>query len=402
MLTEEERRIVAESRGKDPARLALTLKASQEVRPSVIAQQVDAYNRLRAKVPTWAQHEGLEFPFPVAIQQCSSEPLARFRSSLTYGDSLIDLTGGLGVDCFFMGYGKSDVTYVDANEDAVSAAEHNYKILRVRNTRFENCKAEDYVAKLLSEGVMTDTMFIDPSRRNATGDRVYRLSDCSPDVTKLAPEMLKVSKVAIVKLSPLLDISLTIKSLSNVTDVYAVGHGTECKDVMVRLSDKDADKDVTIHAVTLDDNGEPMHHISFTQTEERSAKGLTSADLPKDGDYIFIPSPAVMKAAPFALLTIRYAVKMLAPGTHVYTKETDVANFPGRKFIIKRTFDLTKKSIGELRKETSAASIAVRNFHMTAEELRKRLKLGESSQDFIFGVTASDGKPHLLLCAKAT
>ncbi len=402
MLTEEERRLVDENRGKDPARLALSLRASRTIRPAIVAQQVDAYNRLAVKAPTWATHDGLEFPFPVAIQQCSSEPIARFRQRLATGDSLIDLTGGLGVDCYFMGEKRRSVTYVDASADAVAAARHNFAVLGVGNTRFENFKAEDFVAACIAKGVKVDTIFIDPSRRNATGGRVFQLSDCSPDITVMAPDMTKVAKNVLVKLSPLLDVTMTLKQLANVTDVYAIGHANECKDLMLRLS---ADPDVTdtrLHAVTVGDDGTPEHHVTFTRSDEKAATAKLSSRLPRDGDFIFIPSPSLMKAAPFALLTKMYPVRMIAPGTHVYTSEADVTDFPGRRFVVISVYDLSKRSLAELRKTTQSASVAVRNFGMTAEALRRKLKLGESSQDFIFGLTGGDDKPHLLLCQKPT
>lgn len=404
MLTDEERRLVAENKGKEPTRLALSLRGSAAVRPAVVAQQVDAYNRLAQKVPSWAKIDGLEFPFPVAIQQCSSEPLARFRQHLSgEAASVIDLTGGLGVDCYFMGLGKESVTYVDSSPDAVESAKRNFSILGVNNTAFVNESAEDYVNRLIEAGAKVDLMFIDPSRRGAHGERVYKLQDCAPDVTKLAPLMEQVARCVMIKLSPLIDVSQAVSQLPDVTDVYAVGHGTECKDLLVCLTSEGCGQagQPTIHAVTLDDSGLSCSHLSFTMAEERNAPCSIVTAMPAEGEFIFVPSAAMMKAGPFNVMAVRYGVKLLARNTHIYSSAHDVPGFPGRRFRIVGVFDMSKRGVADLRKITTSASVAVRNFPLTADALRRKLKMGESSEYFLFGVTGHDGHPLLLLCIKA-
>lgn len=392
---------MAVNRGAEPSRIALSVKAAADVRPMVVAQQVDAYNRLVSKVPTWAKQDGLQFPFPVAIQQCSSEPLARFRQKIIEGESLADLTGGLGVDCYFMGRNMRRVVYVDAHPDAVEAVRHNYSVLGVSNTDFVNSTAEEYLKTCEEASARFDNIFIDPSRRSSSGGRVFRLEDCSPDVTTIAPSMLRVADTVYIKLSPLLDISQVISQLPCVSDLYAIGHATECKDLLVVLkSGQDAHSEPIIHAQMLSDDGEPVSPISFCQSEEKSAVARLADHLPSVGEKIFVPSPAVMKAAPFSLLTNIYDLVMLGSGTHIYLGQNDIADFPGRRFVIVGVFDLSKSSVGELRKAYPTAAVAVRNFPMSADELRKKLKIGESSQNFLFGVSAASGKPQLIVCHK--
>lgn len=392
---------MAVNRGAEPSRVALSVKAAADVRPMVVAQQVDAYNRLVSKVPTWAKQDGLQFPFPVAIQQCSSEPLARFRQKIIDGESLVDLTGGLGVDCYFMGRKMRRVVYVDAHPDAVEAARHNYSVLGVSNTDFVNSTAEEFLKTCEESSVRFDNVFIDPSRRSSAGGRVFRLEDCSPDVTTIAPSMLRIADTVYIKLSPLLDISQVLSQLPCVSDVYAIGHAAECKDLLVVLkSGHDAHLEPIIHAQMLSDDGDPVSPISFCQSEEKSAAARLADHLPSVGEKIFVPSPAVMKAAPFSLLTNIYDLAMLGSGTHIYLGQNDITDFPGRRFVIDGVFDLSKRSVGELRKAYPTAAVAVRNFPMSADELRKKLKIGESSQNFLFGVSAASGKPLLIVCHK--
>ncbi len=401
LLTPEELRLVAINRGAEPSRIALSIKAAADVRPSVVAQQVDAYNRLVAKVPSWAKHEGLQFPFPVAIQQCSSEPLARFRQNLIEGDSLVDLTGGLGVDCFFMGQGMSRAVYVDASPDAVDAARHNFGVLGASNTDFVCSTAEEFLENSEASSVKFDNIFIDPSRRSSSGGRVFKLEDCSPDVTTIAPLMLRVADTVYIKLSPLLDISQVISRLPCVSDVYAIGHASECKDLLVVLkAGLDVHSEPVIHAQMLSDDGGPVSPVSYCAGEEKRCVTRMAERLPSVGEKLFVPSPAVMKAAPFSLLTNLYDVEMLGCGTHVYVGHKDITDFPGRRFEIVAVYDLSKRSIGELRKAFPSAAVAVRNFPMSADELRKKLKIGESSMIFLFGVSAYGGKQLLLVCHK--
>lgn len=395
LLTPEESRLVASLRGKDAHWVALSVKASPKVRPSVVAEQVDGWNRLAVKVPSWCEADGLCFPFPLAIQQCSSEAVARWRASLVCGDSLLDLTGGLGVDCFFMGSGLQTVTYVDADERAVSAARNNFSILGRDNTRFVCASAEDY---LRDRKDAVSTIFIDPARRSSSGGRVFRIADCSPDVSRLADKMLSVADVVLIKLSPLLDVSLAVSQVPAVSDIYAIGHSGECKDLMLRLS-KAACGAPELHAVNIGKGGE-VSCFSFTKEEEFEAQNETGAEI-YVGMYLFEPSPVIMKMAPFRLIAKRYGLRQIAPSTHIFVSSAFVANFPGRRFVVRGVFDNTKRGLAALKKQCHEASIVVRNFPVKAEELRRKLGLKESDHSFLFGVTDSESHKLLLLCERA-
>lgn len=388
--TPDERKLIWEFRGKEPHGVALRLRKSDTVRPSFVAEQIGGWNRLTAKVPSWAGCEGLLFPFPVAIQQCSSEAVARWRSSLVSGGRHVDLTGGLGVDCFFMGGKAESVTYVDADERAVAAALHNFSLLGVTNTTFICKTAEDF---LTDSGFHFDSIFIDPSRRSPSGGRVFRIADCAPDVEQWAARMLEVADVVLIKLSPLLDVSIILRQLPCVTDIYALGANGECKDLVVRLS-QDRTGEARCHAVAVADDGTGQDFHFLKSEEDAAPQEIADGIL----SYIFEPSPQLMKMSPFKLIGSRYGVRPLSAATHVFTSDVDVPDFSGRRFRVEAVFDSGKKGIAALRKSTGSASIAVRNYPIGAEALRSKLKMKEDDNTFVFGVTLGGGEQKLVLC----
>ena len=388
--TPDEQKLIWEFRGKEPHGVALRLRKSDTVRPSFVAEQIGGWNRLTAKVPSWAGCEGLFFPFPVAIQQCSSEAVARWRASLIRGGRHVDLTGGLGVDCFFMGRNVESVTYVDADERAVAAARHNFSLLGVTNTTFVCRTAEDFLA---GAGSHFDSIFVDPSRRSSSGGRVFRIADCAPDVEKWAARMLEVADVVLIKLSPLLDVSIIVSQLPCVTDVYALGANGECKDLVVRLS-QDHTGEPQCHAVAVADDGTGQD-FSFLKSDEDGAPHEIADGI---ASYLFEPSPQLMKMSPFRLLGKRYGVRPLSAATHVFTSDVDVPDFPGRRLRIEAVFDSGKKGCAALKKATESASIVVRNYPIGADELRSKLKMKEDDNTFVFGVTLSGGGQKLVLC----
>lgn len=393
--SEEEQLLIKENRGKNPHDVALRLRKSDTVRSSFVAEQVDGWNRLAVKVPSWAKHDGLYFPFAVSLQQCSSEAVAKWRARLVKGDGLLDLTGGLGVDCYFMGRECTRVTYVDADERAVLAAKHNYGILGAKNTDFVCSTAEEYLAGARGTEHY-GTIFIDPSRRSQSGGRVFRISDCSPDVEKIAAMMLEVADTVIIKLSPLLDISMLATLLPKVSDVYAVGASGECKDIIVKLSSDINNIEPILHAVSVDGSGYG-EDFKFTSSEEHDTLLDTSELIAK---YIFEPSPQMMKIGAFKLIGQRYGVKALAKSTHIYTKEDDVVDFPGRRFAVVASYENNKKGIAALKREIDGASVAVRNFPISADALRGKLKIKENEKVFVYGVTIADGSQKLILCKR--
>ncbi len=388
--TDDEWRLIRENRGREPHDVALRVRRSDTVRPWYVAEQVDGWRRLSGKVPSWAACEGLYFPFPVALQQCSSEAVARWRASLVVGDSLLDLTGGLGVDCYFMGRGLRRVTYVDADERAVRAARHNYGVLGADNVEFVCSRAEDYLEAM---GGKVGTIFIDPSRRTEGGGRVFRIGDCQPDVGAIGGRMMEMADNVVVKLSPLLDVQMVARELRGVRDVYAVGAGGECKDLIVRMCAEWTGEPL-LHAVHVDGDGRG-EDFAFRMSEESGVEVRICDDI---GKWLYEPSAEMMKMGAYGLVCARYGVEAVGRGTHIYTGDEEVTGFPGRRLRVVGVWDFSKRGLGEVRRVVSGgASVAVRNFPLSAEALRGRLKVGESSRVFVYGVRCWDGADRLVV-----
>lgn len=400
-LTEEEWQAFEACKDKAPSQVALALHKRVGVRPQVVANQVDCWQRLKVKVPSWAHMSNfrLTFPTSLALQQCSSEPMARWRRTLVEGTSLIDLTGGLGVDCYFMSQGLQRVTYVEANEELCRAVGRNFSLLEAQNITTVNSTAEEVLAHNLTAGAHYDTLFIDPSRRDSHGGRVFMLQDCSPNVIELAEQMLALANVVIIKLSTLLDISMVVGALPNITDVFVTEISGECKDLIIKLKRyKETNSKVLFHSVMVHNDG-TADEMKYEVEEEKKAADLLVYGDPKESMYLFEPSPSLMKLGPYKLISQRFGVNPIASSTHVYISADDVLEFLGRRFEIELVTDMSKKGIASVKGLYSRASVVVRNFPLKADELRKRLGLKESSENYVYGVTTSQGT-HKLICCK--
>ncbi len=405
-LTNKEIQKINERIKEPPAQVALSLKPAPDLRPQVVATQIDCLQRLKEKVPTWYKTKGLYIPSSLNAQQCSSEPIARFRQLCTpKNGTLLDLTGGLGVDCFFMSEFREKTIYVEQNEQLFNATKYNFQLLGRQNIDFINDSAEHFLQNFHDH---VSTIFIDPSRRSTSGSRVFQLEDCSPNILALKDCMLDKADEVIIKLSSLLDIHKTINQLCNVTEVFVLGTKGECKDLMLRLS-KDADiliEQPLIHAISVNNNGFPDFDIAFTYDEEQVV-GTLCKEIPisyaeeiSQGMFLYDPSPMIMKAACFNTVAQYLCLSQIAPASHLYISSQNIPSFPGRKFLIKNVLDLSKPSLKSLKSLAPNASIAVRNFPLSADALRKKLSLGESDNTFLFATTLRNNKSALILCQR--
>ena len=382
LLSSDEQTLVSQCRDMRPSDVALRVKASPTVRPQVVATQVDCLQRLRLKVPTWASAPGLYVPTLLAAQQCSSEAIARWRRSLVGTDELVDLTGGLGVDCFFMSQGLGKTLYVESNEVLALAAKHNYSLLGREDIEV-SCSTAELTLKDLHPSKRT--IFLDPYRRSSTGRKVVRIADCTPDVSTMADGLLARAAEVFVKLSPMLDVSEALATLPSVSDIYCVGANGECKELLVRMLPGYADE-ANIVAVDIDND---IRTLAFTLSEEKKTP-LRVADDISEGMLLYEPSAAMMKAAPYALISNRFGLSALHPFTHLYVTDNvaDLTGLPGRSFTIKEVYPADKKALKALTKRQGGASVVVRNFNTTADELRKRLSLKENPTTFLFAATS--------------
>ena len=335
-------------------------------------QQVEGKERTADKLPTFAAIEDWWYPVRLSCEQCSSELAARHKASLVSGDTMVDLTGGYGVDTYFLSENFEHTDYVEQNAELCRIATHNFahKPISIHNT-----SAEEFIA---SAG-QYDLIYLDPARRDSHGGKVFRLEDCTPNVVELLPTLLAHSKRILLKLSPMLDLTQAVTSLSQVTwDIYVVAIKNEVKEVLL-LSGGIGQ----ITAINLDKKDQAF---VFTKEEEsNSVSGLSGAA----GLYLYEPNAAILKAGAYKLIAQRFDLKKLDVNTHVYCSDQLVENFPGRVWQITEKQDLKQ------------ANVLTRNYPLTPEQLKKKLHLRDGGTAFVIGCRVN-GKPTLFFAERVT
>ncbi len=372
---------------KDDVRKLALKKAPGESWPyPLILDQIKARQKAKLKLPRWPDHhEDIIFPPPDILEQASSAPTARYKAHLVKGTSFADLTGGAGVDsCAFTETYQSG-TCVEQDQNAANLIAHNLPLLCRYAVKVHHGSAEDFVQQM--EPV--DLVYLDPQRRNINKKGLYRLEDCSPDIKALLPALSDKAKHIMLKASPMLDIYQTIQALEIVQAVHVVQWQGECKEVLYILgpAQKTDSRDIPITAAKINDEGEVVSDFTFTKAEEEKAEPEHTAPQ----KFLFEPGPAFQKAGGFKMLAQKYGVKKLHKNTHLYTSEQPCPDFPGRHFKIVDILPVERKSL-----PVSQAHLTLRNFPGTTDDLRKKLKLKDGGDDYLFACTLQDERKILI------
>ena len=338
----------------------------------------------------------------LAKEQCSSAETARYKAQVVEGlsvgrHSMADLTGGLGVDFSALAPLFDKAVYLERNAALCDIARTNFSEGLASGRVSVVCgDGLSWLEEFSSEGKRLNLLFLDPARRDGAGRRVSAISDCQPDAAVSAPRLVEAAEAVMVKLSPMLDITLAVRQLRYVTQVHAVSLGRECKELLFVL-DRNADgADPLIVAADAAASHPPF---CFRQSEEAAAEARIASDIWK---FLYEPSPAVMKAGAFKLVAARYGLEKLHPNTHLYTGKEYVAAFPGRRFEVESVMGFSKADVRTLKAATGGkANLAVRNFPGNAEEIRRRLKVKDGGLHYVFATTLADGRHVLIDCLKA-
>ena len=387
-LNEITKQFIRENLNADVPTLALK-KAPVGTDVSLALRQIEARQLLRKKVPSWSENENLLFPVHLSIEQCSSEASAKYKASLLQGHSFADLTGGLGVDTYFISQHFQQTDYVERQTELCDLARRNFDVLKA-NVNVWNETAEDYLIHCEPK----DCIFIDPARRDAYGHKTVSISDCTPNVIDLQEKLLQKAERVMIKLSPMLDISKALEELHHVKEVHVVAVANECKELDF-IMERDYQGEPQFVCVNLLTSQPELH---FTQVAEHECSSKIA-----DGvlNYLYEPNPAVMKAGCFKLLTERFDVFKLHKNSNLYTSEHLISDFPGRIFEVEAWAPYNKKVKQSLMSDVEQASIAVRNFPLSVAELRKSLKIGDGDATYLFATTLKGEKKVLIRTKKA-
>lgn len=385
-------RFIEEHRNEDVRLLALQGEKYPEVDMATAVTQIAGHQIAQIKIPSWHQITGLLYPRHLSMEQCSSEATALYKAGLLQGESLVDLTGGFGIDCAFMAHSFKQVDYVEQQEELCKLALHNFPLLNLDHIVVHHLDATQYLREMPS----VDCIFLDPARRDGNGGKTVAISDCEPNVAALESLLVKKAKKVVVKLSPMLDLTLAQKELKTISEIHIVSVNNECKELLLILQQQFTSFEIPVHCEHIYSGGEHQHYV-FTLEKEKVA----DCRLAKEVDhFLYEPNASILKAGAFRSLTQAYPVKKLHLNSHLYTSSTLVPDFPGRRFEVKEVTGFGKKELKQFLQGMEKANITVRNFPASVAELRKRLKLKEGGEDYLFATTLLGEKKVLIKCIK--
>jgi len=359
--------------------------------------QISGWQAARLKVPLWAATEGIVYPKHLSLEQCTSQYIAQYKATaveqlLGKNLKMADITGGFGVDCFFISRSASKVYYNEMSAELCDCARANFKALGRPEIKISCGTAEDYIASLTPDSL--DLIYLDPARRGDAGRKLVSISDCQPDTVALQDDLLRISANVMVKLSPMLDITRALTELKHVSHAFIVGLEGECKEITLLLQ-RGFDAEPTITAVDIDQNGVPEPAVSSAKSAD-AALPLPIADTAclQPGTYISEPSAPYMKSALFRTIAAQTGTALLHPDTHLFWNKQKPESFPGRTFQLVDIIPFDKRSQSALVK--TQANLSVRNFPETAPALQRRLKLRDGGPRYLIATTLADSRRVLL------
>lgn len=368
----------------------------------------------RHKLPSWAAVDGIIYPPHISMEQCSSEVTARYKARVAERfvqkerSCLVDITGGFGVDFSYLAQGFGRCVYVERQEHLCEIARHNMPLLGLSHAEVvcgdgvEWMKGQSEGAEAQSEvrntspTTHTPFIFLDPARRDSHGNRTYAIGDCTPDVLSFIDELAEKSEAVMIKLSPMLDWHATVEDINRavsghdaVREVHIISTANECKELLIIVSKK-CNSPISIHCV----NDEQI----FTYVESEPYSRLPHAS-PSAGNWLFVPNSSIMKAGCFIQLGQEFNLSQLSSNSHLFVSEHEVDGFPGKCYEIIAVSSMNKKELRTALQGIEQANIATRNFPLSPDQLRKRLKLRDGGDVYIFATTTED-KQHMLYFTK--
>lgn len=392
---------IREYRERDIRQLALQANRFPDVDMPYALDQIQGWQIARRKLPKWAACDGVIFPPHLSMEQCSSEPTAQYKLNLAmewaervgHASRMTDLTGGFGVDFSFTSCAFAAATYVERNEQLCHIVEHNLPLLGLDNATVVCADAVEYLSTVEPQTML----FLDPARRDEHGAKTVMLADCTPDVVQLLPKLLEKSRFTMLKLSPMLDWHKAVDDLQGaVREVHIVSVGGECKELLLVLSTV-VESELRVYCADLSTASDTSS--LFVYTPGSSAPVANSKLKTQNSKFVHEPNASIMKAGCFDELAAAYGVSPVSRNSHLFLSDEPIEDFPGRSFVVERVTTMNK---GELRKALvgiEKANIATRNFPLTVAELRKRLKIKDGGDVYIFATTTAEGE-HLLLISR--
>ena len=406
---------IQQYRTEDIRQLAFLAAKYPNVDAAFALDQIRGWQIARKKLTEWAKIEGLQFPPHLSMEQCSSEQTALYKAAIAnrlftslsatatdagsgannaVGDYLfVDITGGFGVDFSFIASQLNiPSVYVEQNENLCQLARHNFPLLNLQKAKVVCGDGTEY-AKTLTHATI---VYMDPARRNLHGARTYGIEDCTPNVLELLPMLMQKTHYAVLKLSPMLDWHNTVDKIngcltdSAVAEIHIVSVANECKELLVVV----AHGKQQLKVECVNDNQ------SFTYLPTIPHVASSTHATATVGAYLFEPNASCMKAGCFAAIEAEYGVRSVGANSHLFVADNDIPCFPGRRFEIHNITTLNKKELKQVLVGITKANISTRNFPLSVAELRKKLKLADGGNIYIFATTIGQKQHVMLICNK--
>ena len=455
-------RFIAEHRNDNVPQLALAAHNAPNVDLPFALDQIAGWQTACRKLPTWADNPKIVYPPHLSMEQCSSQTTAEYKANVAWqyvnamqqtttnnskrekgnGDkkqvaecehtSLVDLTGGFGVDFCFMAAHFAQATYVERQSQLCQLVQNNLNALDIGHAEVVCTEAESHLETMKR----VSCIYLDPARRDKNGAKTVLIEHCSPNILQLLPMLLAKSGLLMVKLSPMLHWQLAIAQLQKhgawVSQLHIVSVKNECKELLFLITDgqnkeqsaspsavqslsQPAAQSEQLHLTPQESpapqqaaNAANSTHITCHNDGHSFQYSLAEADAtpqtilqtpPQAGMYLFEPNASIMKAGCFGVLCSRLGVQAIAPNSHLFVANNDLPDFPGRRFKLVATTSFNKRDLKAALQGISKANIATRNFPLKPEALRKKLRLKDGGEHFLYATTDAQGK-HWLLVAK--
>lgn len=382
----EVQKYIQQHLGSDVPKLILKGSPFPDISVQELANQIIAKQRSKDKLPTWFHTENIYYPDKISIEQSSSEITAAYKSGIITGNSLIDITGGFGVDAYFFARHFKNVIHCELNKALSHIVAYNYEQLGISNIKTFTGNGIDFIKKATEK---FDCIYIDPSRRNDIKGKVFLLKDCEPDVPANLDELFKKSNTILLKSSPMLDIKGAVTALRFVREVHVVAVQNEVKELLFLLENS-YEKEIQVKTINYEKTHTQEFHFSLFDTVE------PYYGIPKP--YLYEPNAAILKSGGFNEISVRYQLKKIHQHSHIYTSDKLIEKFPGRTFKIENIFPYGKNLGKKLL--FSKANITTRNFPRSVAQLRKDLKLKDGGANYLFFTTGPENNLLVINCVK--
>ena len=368
----------------DPNRLLLSAARWPGIDVRRAARCIEARRKIRDKVPAWHAHPELDYPGSLALEQCSSEATARYKQAFVpEGARMADLTGGLGVDCWFLSQRAAETHYCERNAELCAAARHNFSALGSRPIAVHE---GDGIAWLRAQEGRFDLLYLDPARRGKSGEKVYDMTDCEPNLLEIKELLLDRADRVLTKISPMADITRTLRQIPETRELHVVETGGEVRELLLLLASGPQAARIHVYA--------DGRTFNFSPEEEAAAEVRYATHI---GRYLFQPAKALRKAGAFRLLSKRFGLTKLAPSTHLYTADEPAEGFPGKCFEVEEVLEWNRAVLKTLRSRYDRLELSALNFPMDTDALRSRLGIADGGAHHAFA-TVMDNKKLMIIC----